>query len=151
MVNFFAAGFGSLEILRRHPEIDVPIYAHCGGREAMGRAEGQGISPSVIVKIVRLLGGDYFRAGMFESYLVDTPDDIRGMHEAAAGDWTSRTSILPAVSGGLNPRTIGANVRNLGRDNLFLAGTGILTHPNGPKAGVEELCAAAEESTKSTS
>ena len=119
MVNFFAAGFGSLEILRRHPEINVPIYAHCGGREAMGRAEGQGISPSVIVKMVRLLGGDYFRAGMFESYLVDTPDDIRGMHEAAIGDWTSLTPILPAVSGGLNPKTIGANVRALGRDNLF--------------------------------
>ena len=147
MVNFFAAGFGSLEILRRHPEITVPIYAHCGGREAMGRAEDQGISPSVIVKMVRLLGGDYFRAGMFGSYLVDTPDDIRGMHEAAIGDWTSLTPILPAVSGGLNPKTIGANVRHLGRDNLFLAGTGILTHAGGPKAGVEELRAAAESAT----
>jgi ribulose-bisphosphate carboxylase large chain len=149
MVNFYAAGFASLEILRRRPEINVPIYAHCGGREAMGRAEGQGISPSVIVKMVRLLGGDYFRAGMFESYLVDTPDDIRGMHEAAVGDWTSLTPILPAVSGGLNPKTIGANVRNLGRDNLFLAGTGILTHRDGPKAGVEELRAAADESLRS--
>ena len=145
MVNFFAAGFGALEILRRHPDINVPIYAHCGGREAMGRADNQGISPSVIVKMVRLLGGDYFRAGMFASYLVDTPDDIRGMHEAAVGDWTSLTPILPAVSGGLNPQTIGANVRALGRDNLFLAGTGILNHPDGPKAGVEELQVAAEE------
>jgi ribulose-bisphosphate carboxylase large chain len=143
MVNFFAAGFGSLEILRRRPEINVPIYAHCGGREAMGRADGQGISPSAIVKMVRLLGGDYFRAGMFESYLVDTPADIRQMHEAAVGNWTSLTPILPAVSGGLNPKTIGANVRNLGRDNLFLAGTGILNHPDGPRAGVEELRAAA--------
>ena len=66
------------------------------------------------------------------------------MHEAAIGDWTSLTPILPAVSGGLNPKTIGANVRNLGRDNLFLAGTGILTHPDGPKAGVKELRTAAE-------
>ncbi|MCA9414514.1 MAG: ribulose 1,5-bisphosphate carboxylase, partial [Candidatus Omnitrophica bacterium] len=72
MVNFFSTGFAALQILREHPDIQVPIYAHCGGREAMGRATGQGIAPSVIVKMVRLLGGDYFRAGMFESYLVDT-------------------------------------------------------------------------------
>lgn len=81
--------------------------------------------------------------GLF-GYLVDTPNDIRGMHEAAIGNWTSLTPILPAVSGGLNPKTIGANVRYLGRENLFLAGTGILTHACGPKAGVEELRAAAE-------
>jgi len=71
------------------------------------------------------------------------------MHEAAVGGWTPLEPILPAVSGGLNPRTIGANVRGLGRDNLFLAGTGILTHPGGPKAGVEELRAAAEEALAS--
>jgi ribulose-bisphosphate carboxylase large chain len=65
------------------------------------------------------------------------------MHEAAKGKWTDHTTILPAISGGLNPKTIGANVRNLGRDNLLLAGTGILQHPDGPRAGVEALREAA--------
>ena len=97
------------------------------------------------VKMVRLLGGDYFRAGMLESYLVDTDNDIRNMHEAATGDWSPRLPILPAVSGGLNPKTIGANVRALGPDNLLLAGTGILQHPDGPRAGVEALRQAANE------
>lgn len=143
MLNFFSSAFASLQILREHPDIDVPIYAHCGGREALGRAVGQGIAASVIVKMVRLLGGDYFRAGMLESYLVDTEEDIYGMHEAAKGEWTDHTAILPAISGGLNPKTIGANVRNLGRDNLLLAGTGILQHPDGPRAGVEALREAA--------
>lgn len=145
MVNFFAAGFSSLEILRRCAEPDVPIYAHCGGREALGRAVGQGISPAAIVKMVRLLGGDYFRAGMLESYLVDTDDDIREMHSACTSEWGTLPPILPAVSGGLNPKTIGANVRAFGRDNLFLAGTGIFEHKDGPKAGVEALKLAAEE------
>jgi len=143
MLNFFSSAFASLQILREHPDVDVPIYAHCGGREALGRAVGQGIAASVIVKMVRLLGGDYFRAGMLESYLVDTEEDIYGMHEAAKGKWTDHTTILPAISGGLNPKTIGANVRNLGRDNLLLAGTGILQHPDGPRAGVEALREAA--------
>lgn len=144
MLNFFSSSFASLQILREHPDINVPIYAHCGGREALGRAVGQGIAASVIVKMVRLLGGDYFRAGMLESYLVDTDDDIIGMHEAARGDWTGHGPILPAISGGLNPKTIGANVRRLGRDNLLLAGTGILADPNGPRAGVEALRKAAD-------
>ncbi|MEJ7738633.1 MAG: RuBisCO large subunit C-terminal-like domain-containing protein [Chitinophagaceae bacterium] len=143
MVNFFAAGFSSLQLLRQHPDINVPIYAHCGGREALGRATGQGISPSAVVKMVRLLGGDYFRAGMHASYLVDTDEDIETMHEAATGTWCSLKPILPAVSGGLNPKTIGVNVSRLGRDNLFLAGTGILSNPAGPKAGVQALVEAA--------
>ncbi|MCA9450502.1 MAG: hypothetical protein KC931_25500, partial [Candidatus Omnitrophica bacterium] len=121
------------------------IYAHCGGREAMGRATGQGIAPSVIVKMVRLLGGDYFRAGMFESYLVDTEEDILSMHNAARSDWCPKTPLLPAISGGLNPRTVAANVRRLGVDNLYLAGTGVFENPEGPKAGVEALKRAAAE------
>lgn len=143
MVNFFAAGLFSLQLLRQHKDINVPIYAHCGGREALGRSAGQGISASVITKMVRLLGGDYFRAGMYASYLVDTDEDIETMHEAAVGGWTPLNPILPAVSGGLNPKTIGVNVAKLGRDNLFLAGTGILSNPAGPKAGVEALREAA--------
>jgi ribulose-bisphosphate carboxylase large chain len=145
MVNFFAAGFSSLQILREHPDIDVPIYAHCGGREALGRAVGQGLAPSVIVKFVRLLGGDYFRAGMLESYLVDTEEDIHAMHDACLSDWCPKNPILPAISGGLNPKTIGANVKAFGRDNLLLAGTGIFEDPRGPQAGVEALRRAAEE------
>jgi ribulose 1,5-bisphosphate carboxylase large subunit-like protein len=35
------------------------------------------------------------------------------------------------------------NVSRLGTDNLFLAGTGILSNPSGPKAGVEALRQAA--------
>ncbi|MEJ7677550.1 MAG: RuBisCO large subunit C-terminal-like domain-containing protein [Segetibacter sp.] len=143
MVNFFAAGLFALQLLRQHPHINVPIYAHCGGREALGRSVGQGIAASVIAKMVRLLGGDYFRAGMHASYLVDTEEDIRTMHEAAIGLWSPLNPILPAVSGGLNPKTIGVNVSRLGRDNLFLAGTGILSHPAGPRAGVGALKEAA--------
>lgn len=144
MVNFFSSGFNALQMLRERPDINVPIYAHCGGREALGRAEGQGISASVIVKLVRLLGGDYFRAGMYDSYLVDTDQDIAAMHQAAKGDWCPLNPMLPAISGGLNPKTVGVNVRKLGRDNLLLAGSGVFEHPDGPRAGVEALRQAAE-------
>jgi ribulose 1,5-bisphosphate carboxylase large subunit-like protein len=38
MLNIFAAGFGGLEMLRKNFEPNVPIYAHCGGKEAFSRA-----------------------------------------------------------------------------------------------------------------
>src|SRR5687768_15388852 len=51
----------------------------------------------------------------------------------------SAEPILPAVSGGLNPETVAANVRKLGGDVLLLAGTGVFGHPDGPEAGVNAL------------
>ncbi|MCA9444904.1 MAG: ribulose-bisphosphate carboxylase large subunit, partial [Candidatus Omnitrophica bacterium] len=59
--------------------------------------------------------------------------------------WCPKTPLLPAISGGLNPRTVAANVRRLGVDNLYLAGTGVFENPEGPKAGVEALKRAAAE------
>jgi len=89
--------------------------------------------------MIRLLGGDYFRIGMYGSYLVDTEEDIEVMHEAAKGGWCPLNPILPAVSRGLNPQTVVPNVKAFGRDFLLLAGLGILSNPNGPKVGVENL------------
>jgi ribulose-bisphosphate carboxylase large chain len=52
--------------------------------------------------------------------------------------------MMPAVSGGLNPRTLGANLAAFGADALMLAGSGITTHPLGIKAGTAALRQAAE-------
>ena len=119
MDNFFAAGFAAFQLLLQHPNINVPIYAHCGGREALGRAAGQGISASVFVKMVRFLGGDYFCAGMYASYLFDTDEDFRTLHQAANETWCPIEPILISVSGGLNPKIIGVNVSRLSRYKCF--------------------------------
>lgn len=139
MLNFFAAGFGSLEMLVRDPGIDVPIYAHCGGKEAMGRAQGQGIAPNVVAKFARLMGGDYFRSGILGSYLVGSPEESALINLTLRESLPGITDAVPALSGGLNPGNLAANLAAYGTDIMVLAGSGIFAYPGGPKAGVQAL------------
>ena len=145
MVNFFASGFNSLETLRKSVEPGVPIYAHCGGKEALGRAPGQGVDPSVIARFVRLLGGDYFRVSTLGGYLVGSQaDEVQALAKVMSEPMDGIKPMMPAVSGGLNPKTLGPNLEVFGTDALMLAGTGITLHPMGVSAGTTALHQAAE-------
>jgi len=144
MLNFFAAGFGSLEMLARDPNINVPLYAHCGGREALGRAEGQGVAPNVVAKFARLAGGDYFRSGILGSYLVGTREEYALLNETLRVDLPGIVDAVPILSGGLNPRNLGENLAAFGTEIIVLAGTGIFSHPMGTRGGVEAMKQAAE-------
>ncbi len=143
MLNIFAAGFGSLEILARDPNINVPLYAHCGGKEALGRAEGQGVAPNVIAKYARLMGGCYFRSGIVGSYLVGSVEESREINRALSGPIPGIKDAVPALSGGLGPKNIGATIAAFGLDVFYLAGSGIFSHPMGMRAGVEAMKQAA--------
>jgi ribulose-bisphosphate carboxylase large chain len=144
MLNFFAAGFGSLEMLARDPQVNVPLYAHCGGKEAMGRAAGQGIAPNVVAKFARLVGGDYFRSGILDSYLVGTPDESALINRTLREPLPGIRDAVPALSGGLGPRNLGPNLAAFGTDIMVLAGTGIFSHPLGARGGVEAMKQAAD-------
>jgi ribulose-bisphosphate carboxylase large chain len=143
MINFFAAGFNSLETLRR--QVNVPIYAHCGGKEALGRASGQGVDPVAIARFVRLLGGDFFRVSTIGGYLVGAEiQEVTRLAKVMAEPMATLKPMLTAVSGGLNPKTLGENLKLLGSNALLLAGTGITTHPLGVNAGTKAMQQAAE-------
>ncbi|OQW91140.1 MAG: hypothetical protein BWK79_17675 [Beggiatoa sp. IS2] len=145
MINFFAAGFNSLETLRRQISRSVPIYAHCGGKEAFGRAVGQGVDPVAVARFVRLLGADYFRVSAVGGYLVGArPHEVKQLAQVMSEDMGPIKPMLTAVSGGLNPRTLAANLEIFGSNALMLAGTGITTHPLGVNAGTIALNQATE-------
>jgi ribulose-bisphosphate carboxylase large chain len=145
MMNFLAAGFGSLEILRRSGDLQVPIYAHCGGKEAFTRVPGQGVDERAIVRFVRLLGGDYFRVSTIGGYLIggdaDTIENqLLVMREPMAGI----KPVMPVVSGGLKPGNLGENLALVGFDAMMLAGSGVNSHPQGIRAGTTAMLQAAE-------
>ncbi|MFH1568582.1 MAG: RuBisCO large subunit C-terminal-like domain-containing protein, partial [Gemmatimonadota bacterium] len=99
MVNFLAAGFQCLEVLRR--QFEVPIYAHCGGKEAFGREPGQGVSPEVVGRFARLLGGDYFRTGVIGGYLVGgSRAELDSLTEVLTGPMAGIRAAAPVLSGG---------------------------------------------------
>ena len=145
MVNFFAAGFNSLQTLRTQIEPNVPIYAHCGGKEALGRAPGQGVDPIAIVRFVRLLGGDIFRQSTIGGYLVGaSPEEGKALFDVMSQPMGHIKPMIPAISGGLNPKTLIPNLEIFGTNALMLAGTGITLHPMGIKAGTTAMYQAAE-------
>ncbi|MFA6110732.1 MAG: RuBisCO large subunit C-terminal-like domain-containing protein [Candidatus Latescibacterota bacterium] len=138
MINFFAAGFQSLEFLRR--EFELPIYAHCGGKEAFGREPGQGVSPEVVGRFSRLLGGDYFRTGVIGGYLVGgSREELDSLTAALTGPMGKVPAAAPVLSGGLKPANLAENLRAFGCDVLALAGTGLTRHPKGIGVAVEEM------------
>lgn len=145
MVNFFAAGFNSLQTLRTQVDPNVPIYAHCGGKEALGRAPGQGVDPVAIIRFVRLLGGDIFRQSTIGGYLVGaSPEEGRALFNVMSEPMGHIKPMMPAVSGGLNPKTLIPNLEIFGTNALMLAGTGITLHPMGIKAGTTAMYQAAD-------
>jgi ribulose 1,5-bisphosphate carboxylase large subunit-like protein len=145
MINFFAAGFNALRTLRTHVDPHVPIYAHCGGKEAFGRAPGQGVDPVAVARFVRVLGGDIFRVSTVGGYLVGSDiKDVKALAGVMSEPMDGIRPLMPAVSGGLNPKTLGPNLEVFGVDALMLAGTGITQHPLGAQAGTTALRQAAE-------
>ena len=152
MVNFFAAGFNSLQTLRTHIDPNVPIYAHCGGKEALGRAPGQGVDPVAIVRFVRLLGGDVFRQSTIGGYLVGaSPEEGKTLFKVMSEPMGNLKPMIPAVSGGLNPSTLIPNLEVFGTNALMLAGTGITLHPMGISAGTTAMYQAADAFRKGVS
>ncbi len=144
MVNFFAAGFQSLEVLRR--EFDVPIYAHCGGKEAFGREPGQGVSPEVVARFARLLGGDYFRTGVLGGYLVGgSAPELHALTQVLTEPMGCIRPVAPVLSGGLKPANLAENLQAFGGDVLALAGTGLTRHPQGIAVAVQEMLRIAGE------
>ncbi|HIJ64835.1 MAG TPA: hypothetical protein HPP77_02705 [Candidatus Hydrogenedentes bacterium] len=144
MFVFIAAGFESLRILAESPDVNVPIYAHCCGKEHWARAQGQGIDPGVIAKLARLMGGDYFRIGALGGYFAkDDVGEAAVLKPALTSPMGDIMAAVPAVSGGLDPGNLPDNIRYFGMDALFLAGSGIANHPDGISGGVKAMQAAA--------
>ena len=144
MVNIFASSFSSVKMLR--DAFDVPIYAHCGGKEAFGRAEGQGVSPEVVAKLARLMGAEFFRSNILGGYLVGgTTEEIDSLIHTMRKPMKGINDMVPALSGGLSPKNLGENLSAFGTGIMALAGTGITQYPGGIAKGVEAMKAVAAD------
>lgn len=145
MVNVFASGLASLQMLSDDEEIGVPIYVHSGGRSLFSQGPKLGIDTRVFAKFVRLLGGDFLDLYAQGGYLRnDPPAEAAGVADVLRGRWGRLAPVLPSCSGGLTARTLGANYAAFGRNILPMVGSAIFNHPLGAAAGVVALRQAAE-------
>lgn len=145
MVNVFAAGLASLQMLSEDEGVGVPIYVHSGGRSVLSQRPGYGIDTRVYARFVRLLGGDYLDVYAQGGYLrTGSPREARSLAGVLRAPWAHLAPVLPTCSGGLTVRTLPANYETFGRDVIPMAGSAIFGHPMGPAAGVVALRQAAE-------
>jgi ribulose 1,5-bisphosphate carboxylase large subunit-like protein len=133
-----ANNLGTVEIIAGDPDINVPVYVHSGGRSALSTGPRR-IDEVVIAKLTRLCGGDYFQIGVMGQFNVHvaslTPSMLIRLDEAFKEHTKGIKDTVPVTAGGLGASNLGKNIAAFGPDVALLAGSNLLDHPMGPKAG----------------
>jgi len=147
MFNPLVAGLGVMNSLASDPDINVPLYAHSGSRSGWSTGPRR-VDDVVLAKLVRLAGGDYFQIGVMGQLDVHvasrTPELLIKLHKVLSQPWGYLKDTASVVAGGLNAVNLVDNIGAFGQDFMGLAGSSILKHPMGIKAGVDAMCQAAE-------
>lgn len=131
----------------------LAIHGHRNGWGALNRHPLLGIEFPAYQKIWRLAGVDQIHVNGIANKFWESDDSVVRSIEACLNPLLGGMSVLPVVSsgqwGGQAPETFR---RTKTLDLLYMAGGGIMAHPDGPAAGVGSLQlwwkAAAEGLTK---
>jgi len=139
MINLISVGFVGVIELRRHAQL--PIHGHRAGWGMFNRHPLLGIEFPAFSKFMRLAGVDHLHVNGLRNKFCETDasvinsarDLLTPMPEIGA-------VVLPVFSSGQSAKQIPDTFAALGsKDWLYLAGGGIMAHPNGAAAGVHAL------------
>lgn len=140
VVNINSIGMGGMAFLRKRS--GLVLHAHRNGWDVLTRHPGIGFDFKVWQQFWRLLGVDQFQVnGIGVKYW--EPDDsfVESFKAVTTPLFDQSDCALPVAGsgqwGGQAPETY----RRTGRttDLLYLCGGGIVSHPNGPAAGVRAV------------
>ena len=144
MFNALVTGLPVLSMLARDKDINVPIYVHSGGRTGFSTGPRR-VDDVVIAKLVRLCGGDYFQIGVMNMdrclYTSLFPTLLVRLNDVFTEKLGKLKDTVSVTAGGLSVHNMTAQLDAFGTDFMALAGTGILNHPDGPRAGVDAMMA----------
>jgi ribulose-bisphosphate carboxylase large chain len=129
------------EISERH---DVPVYAHTAGMNLTTGCATWGMDPRVTYLLSGLYGAAFMQLTTEGGYL--KPDDVEKgpiLETLRSHGLEGQEGMTLAIAGGLGPANIGLNMRALGKaGRMFLAGTSVYSHPDGPSSGVRAIITA---------
>ncbi|MBU4610267.1 ribulose-bisphosphate carboxylase large subunit family protein [Achromobacter sp. GG226] len=133
-------GHAGLQTLRRHTPL--AIHGHRNGYGALSRHPLLGISVEAYQTLWRLGGVDHMHVHGLQGKFAQPDAEV----EAAIADCyrplgeDSDDVVMPIVSSGQWAGTVQATWDAAGRDDvMFMAGGGILAHPDGAAAGVTSI------------
>ncbi|OAP38503.1 ribulose 1,5-bisphosphate carboxylase [Sinorhizobium glycinis] len=140
VININSIGQGAFLFLRRRSRL--ALHAHRNGWDILTRHPGLGMNFSVYQQYWRLLGVDQFQINGIGSKYWE-PDDsfVQSFHDLVAPFTSAGEKPMPVVCsgqwGGQAPETYRRTGRTL--DLLYLCGGGVVSHPDGPGAGVKAV------------
>ncbi|CAA2106648.1 ribulose-bisphosphate carboxylase large subunit family protein [Variovorax paradoxus] len=140
MASLNWCGHSGIQTLRRHTPL--ALHGHRNGYGALSRHPLLGISFQAYQTLWRLAGVDHMHVhglqGKFsqpDSEVIESAQDCYTPLTDAADD-----RVMPAFSSGQWAGTVPATWQAIGSDDLlFMAGGGILAHPDGAAAGVTSI------------
>lgn len=140
MVSLNWCGFSAVQTLRRHT--GLAIHGHRNGFGAMSRHPLLGIGFQAYQTLWRLAGVDHMHVHGLQGKFAQDDDEViasaRDCYTPLADG--ADDAVMPAFSSGQSAGTVPATWQALGRDDLlFMAGGGILGHPDGAAAGVASI------------
>lgn len=143
MVSLNWCGLGALQSLRN--STDLIIHGHRNGFGSMGRHPFLGFGSQAYQTLYRLTGIDHLHVHGIGGKFCDFAEEVAGSGRDCLRPLTdngpSSDRVMPVFSSGQWAGNIAMTYEALQQssDFLFLAGGGILAHPDGPTAGVVSM------------
>lgn len=133
------AGMETMHQLARM-DLPLPVIAHPAFSGGLTTHKNQGLSPEFLYgELWRALGADFVvypnTGGRFSFSL----EECQSINEAARADRLPFNSSFPMPGGGLKRSNIPEWLETYGTDTVFLLGTSLYEHPDGPRAAAQEL------------
>lgn len=143
MTSLNWCGLSAMQSLRR--ATPLAIHAHRNGFGAFARHPLLGIGFDAYQALYRLAGVDHMHVHGIGGKFSDQADEVeaaarRCLAPLAVDASAESDAVMPAFSSGQWAGTLPVTAKAAGSsDFLFMAGGGILAHPDGPAAGVRSL------------
>lgn len=140
MASLNWCGFSAIQCLRR--DTPLALHGHRNGYGMFSRAPSLGMEFAAYQALWRLTGVDHMHvhglAGKFSQEDAEVVESARDCLTPLTQERDDR--VMPAFSSGQWAGTVPATQAAVGgSDLLFMAGGGILAHPDGPRAGVASI------------
>ena len=138
MVSLRSVGLAGVKKLRE--ESDLPIHGHRNGWGALSRCPQLGFSYEAWQKFWRLAGVDHLHVSGIRNKFTESDASVVSSAKECQTPIAGDDAVMPVFSSGQWAGQAHDTYDALGNaDLMYLAGGGILGHPDGPRAGVAHL------------
>jgi ribulose-bisphosphate carboxylase large chain len=138
MVNMLMVGLSAIETLRKYSQL--PIHGHRAGWGALSRHPVLGMGYLAYQKFMRLAGVDHLHVNGLHNKFCEDDESVIASAKACLTPMLGGYTVMPVFSSGQTVLQAPDTFKALGStDLLYLAGGGLMAHPDGVAAGVKSL------------